>query len=278
MKIGITGEKGLIGSFLKQRLEKEGNEIVLTCDLRDGKNILDLKNYTSTEKIDAMYHLAAHCKINQSISNPEYTHLVNSEGTFAVIEFCRKNNIPKVVNFSSSRVLSSERNPYTASKLYGEELCKGYKDSYGLEYLIIRPSTVYGPMWDETKRLMHLFCVNALEDKPLEIYGNPKTKTLDFTYVDDFVDAIILATNNEWNKEYNISGGKEYNIYSLAEQIIRKTESKSKIIVKQPEIAQPQEVSVDISAIEKLGFIPKISLEEGVDRTLDFYKKYLGKN
>ncbi|HIG95203.1 MAG TPA: NAD(P)-dependent oxidoreductase [Nanoarchaeota archaeon] len=278
MKIGITGEKGLIGSFLKQRLEKEGNEIVLTCDLRDGKNILDLKNYTSTEKIDAMYHLAAHCKINQSISNPEYTHLVNSEGTFAVIEFCRKNNIPKVVNFSSSRVLSSERNPYTASKLYGEELCKGYRDSYGLEYLIIRPSTVYGPMWDETKRLMHLFCVNALEDKPLEIYGNPKTKTLDFTYVDDFVDAIILATNNEWNKEYNISGGKEYNIYSLAEQIIRKTESKSKIIVKQPEIAQPQEVSVDISAIEKLGFIPKISLEEGVDRTLDFYKKYLGKN
>ena len=278
MKIGITGEKGLIGSFLKQRLEKEGNEIVLTCDLRDGKNILDLKNYTSTEKIDAMYHLAAHCKINQSISNPEYTHLVNSEGTFAVIEFCRKNNIPKVVNFSSSRVLSSERNPYTASKLYGEELCKGYRDSYGLEYLIIRPSTVYGPMWDETKRLMHLFCVNALEDKPLEIYGNPKTKTLDFTYVDDFVDAIILATNNEWNKEYNISGGKEYNIYSLAEQIIRKTESKSKIIVKQPEIAQPQEVSVDISAIEKFGFIPKISLEEGVDRTLDFYKKYLGKN
>ena len=278
MKIGITGEKGLIGSFLKQRLEKEGNEIVLTCDLRDGKNILDLKNYTSTEKIDAMYHLAAHCKINQSISNPEYTHLVNSEGTFAVIEFCRKNNIPKVVNFSSSRVLSSERNPYTASKLYGEELCKGYRDSYGLEYLIIRPSTVYGPMWDETKRLMHLFCVNALEDKPLEIYGNPKTKTLDFTYVDDFVDAIILATNNEWNKEYNISGGKEYNIYSLAEQIIRKTESKSKIIVKQPEIAQPQEVSVDISAIKKLGFIPKISLEEGVDRTLDFYKKYLGKN
>ncbi|HLD55318.1 MAG TPA: NAD(P)-dependent oxidoreductase [Candidatus Nanoarchaeia archaeon] len=277
MKIGITGEKGLIGMFLKQRLEKEGNEIVLTCDLREGKNILDLKNYISTKKIDVMYHLAAHCKINQSIAIPEYTHLINSQGTFAVMEFCRKNKIPKIVNFSSSRVLSSERNPYTASKLYGEELCKGYRDSYGLEYLIIRPSTVYGPMWDETKRLMHLFCISALEGKPLEIYGNPKTKTLDFTYIDDFVDAITLATNNEWNKEYNISGGEEYNIYSLAEQIIGKIGSKSKIIVKQPEIAQPQEVSVDISAIKKLGFIPKISLEEGVDRTLDFYRKYLGK-
>ncbi len=276
MNIVVTGEKGLIGTFLKDRLEREGHEIVMGCDLRDGKNILDMRDLKIDGRVDLIIHCAAFCKINQTVKNPENSHLNDADGTFSVLEFCRKNNIPRIVNFSSSRVLSKEKNPYTAAKLYGEELCKGYHDSYGIDYLIIRPSTVYAPFWDKTARLMHIFITNALQGKDLEIYGNPKTKTLDFTYIDDFVDGVMLAINNkEWNREYNIGGNEEYNIYNLAEFIIKETGSKSKIIVKEPETSQPQEVRLDISEIKKLGYAPKFPLALGVPLTIDFYKKYM---
>lgn len=276
MNIILTGHKGLIGSSLEKRLKEEGHKIVMGIDIREGKNILDISNLEIKDKIDLVIHTAAHCKINQSVTNPELTYINNVEGTFRVLEFCRKNKIPKIVSFSSSRILSKEKNPYTASKIYGEELCKGYHDSYVIDYLIIRPSTVYAPFWDETKRLMHLFITNALSGKDLEIYGNPKTKTLDFTYIDDFVDGVMLGINNpEWNKEYNIGGNEESNVYELAKFIIKETKSKSKIKIYDSEIAQPQQVNVDTSEIEKIGYSPKIRLEEGVKRTISWYKKFL---
>ncbi len=279
MNIAITGHRGLIGSFLKRRLESEGHKIVLEVDLRDDKNIRDLKDLKIDSNVDIMIHMAAHCKINKSISNPPKTFDNDVEGTFSVFEFCRKNNIPKVVYFSSSRILNKERNPYTAAKIYGEELCKGYKDAYGIDYIIIRPSTVYAPFWDETRRLIHIFITNALENKDLEIYGNPKIKTLDFTYISDFIDGVMLAINSDkWNVDYNISGGEEFNIYELAKSIVGKTNSSSKIIVKNAETAQPQEVSLDISKIKKLGFSPKIFLNDGVDKCIEFYRDYLGDN
>lgn len=273
----ITGHKGLIGSELKKRLEQEGNKIIKTIDLREGKNILNINKEYYSENIDLMIHTAAHCKINESISNPLKTYLTNIKGTFEIFEFCRKNKIPKIVFFSSSRTLSKEKNPYTASKQYGEELCKAYYDSYGIEYLIIRPSTVYGPFWDETRRLMHVFIVNALENKDLEIYGDPKTKTLDFTYVKDFIEGVLLTLENCWNKEYNISGEQEFKVYDLAKEIIKKTNSKSKIIIKQAETAQPQQINVNISDIKKIGYKPHISLSQGVDNCIDFYREYLSK-
>jgi len=276
MNIAITGHRGLIGSFLKDRLEKEGHKIVFKIDIEEGKNILGMKNIKFNKKIDLMIHAAAYCKINQSIKEPELPFFNNVQGTFEVLEFCRKNNIKKIIFLSSSRVLSKEKNPYTASKVYGEEICKGYFDCYGIEYLIIRPSTVYGPFWDKTKRLMHMFIVNALAGKDLEIYGDPKTKTLDFTYIEDFIDAMMLTINNKtWNKEYNISGREEYNIFSLAKLIVKITKSSSKIVIKDKEIAQPQVVKTNLSEIKKIGYSPKISLKEGVNRCIIWYKEYL---
>lgn len=279
MNIILTGHKGLIGNSLEKKIKKEGDKIVFMIDIRNGKNILDIDNFGIKNKTDMMIHAAAHCKINQSITNPEITYTNNVEGTFRIFEYCRKNKIPKIVFFSSSRVLSKEKNPYTSSKIYGEELCKGYHDSYGIDYIIIRPSTVYGPFWDETKRLMHLFITNALEGKDLEIYGNPKTKTLDFTYIDDFTEGIMIAIKNpEWNKAYNISGDEESNIYELAKYIIKETGSKSKIKIYDSEIAQPQQVSVDTCEIKKIGYTPKIKLEDGVKKTISWYKDYFKNN
>tara|TARA_Y100000310_G_scaffold174669_2_gene174744 strand:+ start:23008 stop:23841 length:834 start_codon:yes stop_codon:yes gene_type:complete len=270
----MTGNRGLIGSSLKKRLLEEGHEIIGTFDLREGKDIIDMINLEAGRKVDMVIHAAAHCKINQSISDPKKTHTNDSDGTFSVFEFCRKNNIKKVVYFSSSRILGKEKNPYTSAKIYGEELCKAYKECYGINYLIIRPSTVYGPFWDLTERLMHIFIRNALRDKDLEIFGDPETKTLDFTYVEDFVDGVMLAINHPvWNKEYNISGDEEFNVYELARFIIEKTGSKSRILVNGAEIAQPQKVHLNLEEIKNIGYSKKVPLKEGVLRTIEWYKE-----
>ena len=274
MNILITGGEGLIGTSLKKRLTKEGHRIVKDVDLRSEKDICEINKFIPKEKIDIVIHAAAHCKINQSVTNPPKTHKNNSFGTFQVLEFCRRNHIKKIVFFSSSRVLNKEKNPYTSSKLYGEELCKAYQQCYGIDYIIVRPSTVYGPFWDKTQRLMHIFIVNALTGKELTIYGDPKTKTLDFTYVDDFVEGVMLAINkNVWNKEFNISGGEEYNVHRLAQFIVKETKSSSKIRVREEETAQPQKVKLDLRDIRKLGYKPKVRLKKGVSKTIKFYKK-----
>jgi nucleoside-diphosphate-sugar epimerase len=275
----MTGDLGLIGTSLKKRLIGVGHNIVGTVDLRAGTNILDINSADiQKENIDLMIHTAAHCKIKDAVDNPSICHENDTDGTFEVLEFCRRNNIPKILYFSSSRILSKEQNVYTAAKLYGENLCKGYKDSYGIDYIIVRPSTVYGPFWDLTKRLIHIYITKALKNEDLEIFGDPETKTLDFTYVEDFVDGIILALDNDWNKEYNISGDEEYKVYDLANDIIKKTGSKSKIIIKNADIAQPQKVKCDISEIQKIGYKPKVTLSKGVDECIEFYKKYILKN
>ena len=125
---------------------------------------------------------------------------------------------------------------------------------------------------------MHIYITSALKNEDLVVYGNPETKTLDFTYVDDFVDGVLLAMKSQWNKEYNISGGEEYNIYNLAKFIIQETGSQSKIRVEGAEIAQPQQVKVDISEIQKLGYQPKVNLLEGVRKCIEWYKNYLKEN
>jgi nucleoside-diphosphate-sugar epimerase len=149
-------------------------------------------------------------------------------------------------------------------------MCKGYKDSYGLEYLIIRPSTVYGGGFhDITSRLMTEWIIAGLKNKEIPIYGK-EGKTLDFTYVSDFCDGVML-TIPEINKEYNISGGKERRLIDLADLIVKETGG-GYIRWHDVEKAQPQKVNVDISEIKKLGYKPKISLEEGVRRTVNWYK------
>ena len=85
----LTGHKGLIGSFLKKRLEEEGHKIVHGIDIREGKNILDIDNLELKDRIDLMIHAAAHCKINQAIKNPALAYSNNAKGTFKVLEFCR---------------------------------------------------------------------------------------------------------------------------------------------------------------------------------------------
>jgi UDP-glucose 4-epimerase len=271
MKFVITGHRGLIGNFLLQKLEEMGHKAVLKIDAREGKDILDIQKIKLDEKADLMIHLAAICRINKTIENPELSHKINANGTFEVLEFCRKNGIKKIIYTSSSRVLSNEKNPYTASKIYSEELAKAYSQCYGIDYIIIRPSTVYGPFDDLSDRLINKFIINALTNKDIIIFGD-KNKTLDFTYIDDFIEGFLLAMKQK-NREFDISSGKETRVLDVAKYIIEKTKSKSKIFFKNAEIAQPQQVKINIEPMKKIGYNPKTSIWEGIDRTISWYQK-----
>ena len=274
MQYAITGHQGLIGTYLKKRLDKEGHKCVLQIDQREGFNVMDLmfKETELSDKIDVFYHFAAQCRINEAIANPILPHRNNVDGILSVLEFCRKHDVPKIVTASSSRVLSPERNPYTASKVYVEEITRAYSDCYGLEHIIVRPSTVYGPLFDETSRLINNWFTAAFKEKELKLYGD-KNKTLDFTYIDDFVDGVMLATKGPWNQSYNISGNEEVNLYDLGKYIIEKTGTSSKLNMYPEERAQPQQVKVDISAMKDIGFKPKVNIKKGVDKMIKFYKK-----
>ena len=273
MRYIITGNEGLIASYLKRRLDKEGHECAMQIDKRSGFDICDLlfKEYELNKPVDIFFHFAAQCKIAESIANPILPHKNNVDGILSVLEFCRKHKIPKIVAASTSRVLSEERNPYVASKIYLEELVKSYSECYGIEYIIVRPSTVYGPMFDSTSRLINNWLTASFKGEELRLYGD-KNKTLDFTYIDDFVDGIMLTLKANWNKSYNISGHDETNLYDLANEIVKQTKSKSQINFYDSERAQPQRVNIDISEMQDIGFKPKIKIKEGVNKMVNWYR------
>lgn len=261
MKYIITGHKGLIGQALKERLDLVKWKCVDAIDRREDSLTLTEDMADWKIKADIVFHLADNCKINECIKYPEAS-FDNVRGIQSVLEMCRKNKIKKIVYFSSSRVLNEETNPYTAGKVYGEELVKAYHKCYGIEYIIIRPSTVYGGN-DQTNRLINIWLNNALKNKPLVIYGSEK-KTLSFTYITDFIDSTIKCLK-KWNQEYNIAG-REEKLFNVAVEIIKQSNSKSIIKIRPIELEQPQKVKL------KSAFKCKTRIQDGIKCELERLK------
>ena len=269
MNFVLTGHKGLIGSALLKRLLARGDEPVALIDLRSepaSSDIRDLRLTMMNRRIDVVYHLASFCKINQCIEDPDLPLQHNVIGTDSVMRFCVLNNVKKIVFTSSTRVLYPEKNPYTASKIYGEEIVQ----SYGLDYTIVRPSTVYGPFDDKTKRLVHLWINAALDNEELKIYGD-EHKTLDFTYVDDFVDALLEASTHS-NSTFNIGTGREVRLVDVAKAIINvvgmyQPGKSGRIAFYPAEKLQPQNVVVNTD-------IPCDTwAADGLAQTIAFYQR-----
>jgi len=260
----VTGSEGLIGKALVQRLRQEGH----TVDGMDKKTGEDI-NHTLTNRTinyDVVFHLAAETSIRYCIADTQQNKEHNIDATIKTLEFARE-HAQLFVYFSSSRVLSKERNPYTAAKTLGEELCKAYHECYGLPYLIIRPSTVYGP-GEHSDRIIPQFIRRAIRQEPLHIFGD-EHKRLDITHIDDFLNALMLVLDKgEMNDDYNISSGIGVLVQDIATEIIQQTKSKSTIVYDDPEIAQPQIVMVDNNKILALGYEARHDLKTGIKSLL----------
>lgn len=238
-------------------------------------------------KPEIVIHLAAIPIATVSNQFSEGAIEINLNGTTTIIEAIgTTNSVKRFVYASSSFVYgdfkytpadekhsASPIDIYGATKLSGEILTKAFGRKFGIEYVIIRPSAVYGPT-DANRRVTQIFLENALQGVPLVLHDGGLSK-LDFTYVTDTAHGFVLAAfaSEAKNETFNITRGKGRSLKELA-QILQSLISDVKTIEDKPNEVRPERGTLDISKAKTLlGYEPKCSLEEGMKLYLDFVKK-----
>lgn len=299
-RVLVTGGCGFIGSNLVAKLLERDYQVRVLDNLSVGKrdnipsdvylvvgDIRDEKLVSETTTgIDAVVHLAAHTNVIESIEQPELDFDINVRGTFNLLHQSVENSVEKFV-FASSNAAVGEQNPpitesavpaplspYGASKLSSEALCSAFSGSYGLQTVALRFANAYGPRSNHKESVVAKFFREALENEELTIYGDGN-QTRDFVYVDDICRAILLAIeNNSTTGVFQIGTGSETKIIDLAKKIKEIADSDSEIVLAPP---RKGEIIRNYSCIDKakkiLGFEPKISLDTGLAKTYDWFKK-----
>ncbi|OIO54754.1 hypothetical protein AUJ46_02490 [Candidatus Peregrinibacteria bacterium CG1_02_54_53] len=301
MKILVTGSSGTIGTRLSEKLLEQGNEVV-GADWEPNKwqpaveNLtirIDLRHEEEMTKlpkdIDCVIHLAANARVYELVENPDRAR-DNMLSTFNVLEWARKNTVKQFV-FASSREtygnsgadkysedmvrVENCESPYTASKIAGEALVESYRRCYGIETSIVRFSNVYG-MYDDSERVVPLFIRQTKKNEPLVIFG--KEKKLDFTYIDDAVDGLllILKTFEKANGQtFNFAFGEAHSIVELAELVKKLMKSSSSIDLQSSRTGEVTNYTADITKARRvLGFDPEVPFEEGVKKSVEWYGKH----
>ena len=202
MKILVTGGVGFVGTALIKKLVKEGHSVFSIDDYSIGTirneikgcdyHIGDVVNDLPSDKFDLIYHLAALSRIQPSFNNPEETFRVNTIGTQKVCELARLTNAKVVYAGSSSRWHNPYQSPYAACKHMGEEVCRMYKKTYGLNIEIARFYNVYGPgeiCKGDWAAVIGKWRNQVKNGEPITIVGDGEQRR-DFTHIDDIVDGL----------------------------------------------------------------------------------------
>jgi nucleoside-diphosphate-sugar epimerase len=301
VKVLITGSSGTIGTRLWEALLPRCE--VVGVDIRpnnwlaelDAKTLrVDLRNPGEYGVIpgdcDIVIHLAANARVYELVKDPAMA-LDNIVMSFHVMEFIRKQGIKRVV-FASSREtygnimdngpiaedmvrLENCESPYSASKLSTEALVHAYRRVYGIDSVITRFSNVYG-MYDDSDRVLPLWMKQALNGEDLVVFGGEKT--LDFTYIDDTIDGIIRIIDRfETVKEntLNLACGQAIKLTTVAENIRDLLDKNINISILDNRPGEVWKYQADIGKARKLlGFQPKVSIDEGLALSAEWYKKF----
>ena len=296
-KILVTGSAGFIGSALQEYLEKQNVQVVpfdIKDDLKyDVKDINMLE--TSIEDVDGIVHLAAVSRVITAQGNPHECISTNIGGTSNILEATRtRNGNPPWLIFGSSREVFGEPkafpvtekspripiNVYGLSKITGEHLCETYSKYYNLKIRMLRFSNVYTNVNDHMERVIPKFILQALRDENLYINGSGEER-FDFTYISDVIKGIWgcveeIRDSNSPLDDFNLSIGTPVSLKILAEIIVEKTNSNSKIMFNPSRdydvnhfYASPKK------AIEKLGFDPSVSINKGIDLAIKDLKSLI---
>jgi nucleoside-diphosphate-sugar epimerase len=256
-KIFITGHKGLIGSELVKYFKNK----VIGFDRGD-------KWPTAEEMkdVDLIIHCASNCVIREVIKNPDLAK-ENIDLTYKVMELARQNNINKIVLFSSGRVKHKEKNPYTVSKELLELISEGYRQCYGIDYIIIRPETVWS-MDEVNTRVIKTWITNICQEKPVNIYGNNK-KELPPIHVKDFVKIFLsILRNFKDNQSQTFSiAGESRKVIDLISDIEKFTGKKALVNFLPEEKAQPQKC-IKTTTVQSRPFSEQLKLENKNIRAL----------
>jgi UDP-glucuronate 4-epimerase len=238
-------------------------------------------------KFDQVIHLAARAGVRPSLQEPALYQRVNVEGTVNLLEAARLRGVKKVtiassssvygtnarVPFSESDPIFSAISPYAASKLACEALGHVYHHVYGMDVVMLRFFTVYGPR-QRPDLAIHKFAQLISQGKPIPVFGDGSTAR-DYTYVTDTVDGVIACTQKKFGYEiFNLGESQTVTLSHLIE-LLEKTLGRKAIIDRQP--PQPGDVPITFANIEKarasLGYQPKVKIEEGILKFIEWFQQ-----
>ncbi|MDE2010198.1 MAG: SDR family oxidoreductase [Candidatus Omnitrophica bacterium] len=302
----ITGGAGFIGSHLCDWFTGRGFKVIAVDNLITGslRNIAHLKNskdfkfirhdvykpFKITGGVDYVMHFASPASPVDYMEHPIATMLAGSYGTHNLLEIARTKQAvfllastsevygdplvhPQKEDYWGNVNPNGPRSIYDEAKRYAEAAAFAYKRVYGMDVKIVRIFNTYGPrMQIKDGRVVPNFIDQILNGRPLTVYGTGK-QTRSFCYVDDLVDGITRLLLSKISGPVNVGNPREFTILEFAKLIRQKYNPKAKIIFKPLPQDDPKQRKPDISLARKaLGWDPKVPLEEGLKRTMDWFK------
>ncbi len=308
MRVLVTGGAGFIGSHLVDALLARGDAVTVLDNLSNG-SMENLKNHTNNPAlrliqgdirdakaienavadVDGIIHEAAIISVPLSIKDPDLAHSVNAGGTQALLNASLERGVKRFVYASSCAVYGEQAklpisedappnplSPYASSKLVAEQSCRTFNELEGLETVCLRYFNVYGArQTGEYAGVMTKFMERLRANQPPMIYGDGE-QTRDFTYVGDVVDATLLALerNGVAGKTLNVGTCRTTSINELCKIFLRLTgKTGLKPTYEAPRSGDIRHSQADIAKIRKLlGYDPKVSIEQGVEKLLRAYK------
>lgn len=310
-RILVTGGAGFIGSHLCGKLIREGYDVLCVDNLYTGrkKNISELLKNVNFEylrhditfplfiEVDEIYNLACPASPVHYQNDPVQTTKVNVHGAINMLGLAKRIKA-KIFQASTSEVYGDPtvhpqpesyagnvncigtRSCYDEGKRCAETLFFDYRRQHGLNIKVARIFNTYGPnMHPNDGRVVSNFIIQSLKGKPITIYGDG-SQTRSFCYIDDLIEAItlLMATPNNVTGPMNIGNPDEFQIIELAEKIIEHTGSRSEIVFQPLPMDDPKQRRPDITLARKeLNWQPKIKLEEGLEKTIQYFGNLLSR-
>ncbi len=308
-RVLVTGGAGFLGSHLCENLLGQGHEVICVDNLYTGskRNIVHLLDNPNFEfmrhditfplylEVDEIYNLACPASPIHYQNDPVQTTKVNVHGAINMLGLAKRVKA-KIFQASTSEVYGDPavhpqpesyrgsvnpigpRSCYDEGKRCAETLFFDYLRQHKLRIKVARIFNTYGPnMHPYDGRVVSNFILQALQNKPITIYGDG-TQSRSFCYVDDLIDGFLRLMNSpdEFSGPVNLGNPDEFNMIELAELVKKATNSSSEIKYEQLPEDDPRQRRPDISlAKEKLGWEPKVKLEEGLNKTVEYFADLL---
>lgn len=296
----VTGGAGFIGSSLVDELISRNYEVVVVDNLSTGKKEYlnsrakfykvdicspAIDKIFKSEKFDYVFHLAAQIDVSRSVANPEFDNKVNAMGSYRIFKNSGLNKVKKVIFISTGGALygncakpATEQSliqpvsPYAIHKYAAERYLELFGELYGLNHIVLRLANVYGPRQYKGGEcgVIGIFTSNIINNQASVLYGDG-SKTRDFVYVSDVVNACLKAISSKEEGVFNIGNGQEISMLQIIDSI-KKVAGKKFIYKKEKDRAGEVQSSVLNSQKAKkiLGWQSQVKLEEGVEKTIEW--------
>lgn len=304
----ITGVNGFLAGWLAKTLVANGDEVtgiyrrekkasalkVLKLDERINlargtvTNLSFVEDVIADFKIDTIFHLAASARVSVAERAPYACFENNIRGTYSVLEACRKCDVGTIVVASTDKVMQGKppvtesmsvggKTPYVVSKACVDLIARSYWHTYGLRVIVTRACNIYGPADFNFQRLIPSKIIQALREERPTLYAGRTEVRHEWLFVEDGASAYaFLAEKGQSGEAYNIGSGFTATPKEILGLILRSVGRGDEMpIAVAKDFKEPEALWVDSTKIQRLGWKAKVPLEEGIKRTVEWYRQYL---